>query len=60
MSEKPFASSAYLGGKAEALEVLADGVYALSPPRVTPNVGTVEGEGLLVCFGRALQLPDPP
>jgi hypothetical protein len=29
MSEKPFASYAYLGGKAEALEVLADGVYAL-------------------------------
>lgn len=46
---KPFASTADTEEKAEDLEVLADGVYAL----VTggdPNVGAIEGEDFLVCF----------
>ena len=46
---KPFASSADLAGKTESLEVLADGVYALTAEG-DPNVGAVEGEDFLVCF----------
>jgi len=45
---KPFASSADLEDKAETLEVLADGVYALTAEG-DPNVGAVEGEDFLVC-----------
>jgi glyoxylase-like metal-dependent hydrolase (beta-lactamase superfamily II) len=46
---KPFASSADLGEKAETLEVLADGVYALTAEG-DPNVGAIEGEDFLVAF----------
>ena len=48
-SSKPFASSADLGEKVETLEVLADGVYALTAEG-DPNVGAIEGEDFLVCF----------
>jgi len=44
---KPFASSADLTTKAETLEVLADGVYALTAEG-DPNVGAIEGEDFLV------------
>ncbi|HEY0699546.1 MAG TPA: MBL fold metallo-hydrolase [Micromonospora sp.] len=46
---KPFASSADLGDKAETLDVLADGVYALTAEG-DPNVGAIEGEDFLVAF----------
>lgn len=46
---KPFASSADLTEKKETLEVLADGVYALTAEG-DPNVGAVEGEDFLVCI----------
>lgn len=46
---KPFASSADLEAKAETLEVLADGVYALTAEG-DPNVGAVEGEDFVVCI----------
>jgi glyoxylase-like metal-dependent hydrolase (beta-lactamase superfamily II) len=46
---KPFASSADLAPKVETLEVLADGVYALTAEG-DPNVGAIEGEDFLVCF----------
>jgi len=46
---KPFASSADLGAKTETLEVLSDGVYALTAEG-DPNVCAVEGEDFLVCF----------
>lgn len=46
---KPFASSADLAAKAETLEVLADGVYALTAEG-DPNVGAVEGEDFVVAF----------
>src|SRR5215218_7032274 len=49
MAAKPFASSADLAAKTETLEVLADGVYALTAEG-DPNVGAVEGEDFLVCF----------
>jgi glyoxylase-like metal-dependent hydrolase (beta-lactamase superfamily II) len=49
MSSKPFASSADLAEKQETLEILADGVYALTAEG-DPNVGAVEGEDFLVCF----------
>jgi glyoxylase-like metal-dependent hydrolase (beta-lactamase superfamily II) len=49
MAAKPFASSADLTSKAETLEVLDDGVYALTAEG-DPNVGAVEGEDFLVCF----------
>ncbi|TMR18354.1 MBL fold metallo-hydrolase [Nonomuraea turkmeniaca] len=52
---KPFASSADLGEKRQTLEVLADGVYALTAEG-DPNVGAVEGEDFLVCF-EALATP---
>ena len=42
MTAKPFASSADLGEKEEILEVLGDGVYALTAGG-DPNVGAVEG-----------------
>jgi glyoxylase-like metal-dependent hydrolase (beta-lactamase superfamily II) len=45
---KPFASSADLADKTETLEVLADGVYALTAEG-DPNVGAVEGEDFVVC-----------
>lgn len=46
---KPFASSADLAAKRETLEVLADGVYALTAEG-DPNVGAIEGEDFLVCI----------
>jgi glyoxylase-like metal-dependent hydrolase (beta-lactamase superfamily II) len=49
MATKPFASSADLTDKTETLEVVADGVYALTAEG-DPNVGAVEGEDFLVCF----------
>jgi len=46
---KPFASSADLTPKKETLEVLGEGIYALSAEG-DPNVGAIEGEDFLVCF----------
>ncbi|OLT49015.1 MBL fold metallo-hydrolase [Saccharomonospora sp. CUA-673] len=48
-ARKAFASSADLDDKEQTLEVLADGVYALTAEG-DPNVGAVEGEDFLVCF----------
>ncbi|MEV0994863.1 MBL fold metallo-hydrolase [Nonomuraea sp. NPDC050202] len=52
---RPFASSADLGEKEQTLEVLAEGVYALTAEG-DPNVGAIEGEDFLVCF-EALATP---
>lgn len=49
MSAKPFASSADLADKTETLEVLADGVYALTAEG-DPNVGAVEGDDFVVAI----------
>ncbi|PZG44885.1 MBL fold metallo-hydrolase [Spongiactinospora gelatinilytica] len=49
MTPKAFASSTDLDDKQQTLEVLADGVYALTADG-DPNVGAVEGEDFLVCF----------
>jgi glyoxylase-like metal-dependent hydrolase (beta-lactamase superfamily II) len=49
MTTKPFASSADLTEKTETLEILADGVYALTAEG-DPNVGAIEGEDFLVAF----------
>lgn len=49
MTTKPFASSADLESTEETLQVLADGVYALTAGG-DPTVGAVEGEDFLVCF----------
>jgi glyoxylase-like metal-dependent hydrolase (beta-lactamase superfamily II) len=49
MTDKPFASSADLGDKTEILEVLGDGVYALTA-QGDPNVGAIEGEDFVVAF----------
>ncbi len=49
MATKSFASSADLGEKQETLEVLAEGVYALTAEG-DPNVGAIEGEDFLVAF----------
>ncbi|WP_375398740.1 MBL fold metallo-hydrolase [uncultured Sphingomonas sp.] len=46
---KPFASSTDLAEKTETLEVLADGVYALTA-QGDPNVGAIEGEDFVVCI----------
>lgn len=46
---KPFASSTDLAEKTETLEVLADGVYALTAEG-DPNVGAIEGEDFVVCI----------
>ncbi|MGI8872901.1 MAG: MBL fold metallo-hydrolase [Egibacteraceae bacterium] len=46
---KPFASSADTGEKVETLELLADGVYALTAEG-DPNVGAIEGEDFVVAF----------
>src|SRR5688500_14158653 len=46
---KPFASTADTIEKRETLEILADGVYALTAEG-DPNVGAIEGEDFLVCF----------
>lgn len=52
---KPFASSADLTDKTATLELLAEGVYALTAEG-DPNVGAIEGEDFLVCF-EALATP---
>lgn len=49
MAKKPFASSADLGEKVETLEVLAEGVYALTAEG-DPNIGAIEGEDFVVAF----------
>ncbi|RJQ69586.1 MBL fold metallo-hydrolase [Pseudonocardiaceae bacterium YIM PH 21723] len=46
---KAFASSADTEAKTETLEVLADGVYALTAEG-DPNVGAIEAEDHLICF----------
>lgn len=55
MVAKSFASSGDLADKEQTLEVLADGVYALTAEG-DPNVGAIEGEDFLVCF-EALATP---
>jgi glyoxylase-like metal-dependent hydrolase (beta-lactamase superfamily II) len=49
MSKKPFASSADLGEKTETLEILADGVFALTAEG-DPNVGAIEAEDFIIAF----------
>jgi len=46
---KSFASSADLGEKVETLEILADGVFALTAEG-DPNIGAIEGEDFIVAF----------
>jgi glyoxylase-like metal-dependent hydrolase (beta-lactamase superfamily II) len=46
---KPFASSADSAEKKETLQVIAEGVYALTAEG-DPNVGAIEGEEFLVCI----------
>lgn len=46
---KSFASVADTAPKTEKLEILAEGVYALTAEG-DPNVGAIEGEDFLVCF----------
>jgi glyoxylase-like metal-dependent hydrolase (beta-lactamase superfamily II) len=48
VATKPFASSADLASKPETLEVVSEGVYALTAEG-DPNVGAVEGEDFVVC-----------
>jgi glyoxylase-like metal-dependent hydrolase (beta-lactamase superfamily II) len=48
MAARPFASSADLDEKVETLEVIEDGVWALTAEG-DPNVGAIEGEDFLVC-----------
>jgi glyoxylase-like metal-dependent hydrolase (beta-lactamase superfamily II) len=55
MATKPFASSADLAEKEQTLEILADGVYALTAEG-DPNIGAIEGDDFLVCF-EALATP---
>src|ERR1041384_8319446 len=55
MAGKAFASSADLAAKEQTLEILTDGVYALTAEG-DPNVGAIEGEDFLVCF-EALATP---
>ena len=49
MAQRAFASSADLAEKEQTLEVLAEGVYALTAEG-DPNVGAIEGEDFLVGF----------
>lgn len=46
---KPFASEADTAAKAEVLEVIGDGVYALTAGG-DPTVGAIEGDDFLVCI----------
>lgn len=55
MTGKAFASSADLGEKTQTLEVLAEGVYALTAEG-DPNVGAIEGDDFVVAF-EALATP---
>ena len=52
---KPFASSADTAARPQTLELLADGVYALTA-QGDPNIGAVEAEDFVVCF-EALATP---
>ena len=56
MAVKPFASSGDLAAKQQSLEVLADGVYALTAEG-DPNVGAVEGEDFLGSRGALIEQP---
>ncbi|WP_025899553.1 MBL fold metallo-hydrolase [Sneathiella glossodoripedis] len=49
MAKKPFASSADLEEKTETLEILSEGVYALTAEG-DPNVGAIEAEDFLIAF----------
>lgn len=49
MNTKSFASSADLGVKEEKLEVIAEGVYALTAEG-DPNIGAIEAEEFLIAF----------
>ena len=49
MADKPFASEADTEDKGEVLEILADGVYALTAGG-DPTVGAIEAEDFLICF----------
>src|SRR5437016_5648364 len=49
MSNKPFASSADVAEKPQTVEIIGEGVYALTAEG-DPNVGAFEGEDFLVCF----------
>lgn len=49
MTSKPFASSTDLTDKTETLEILADGVYALTAEG-DPNVGAIEGDDFVVAL----------
>jgi glyoxylase-like metal-dependent hydrolase (beta-lactamase superfamily II) len=55
MATRSFASAGDLAAKQQTLEVLADGVYALTAEG-DPNIGAVEGEDFVVCF-EALATP---
>ncbi len=55
MTYRPFASSTDLEDKPQTLEVLADGVYALTADG-DPNIGAIEGDDFVVCF-EALATP---
>src|SRR5215470_61228 len=46
---KSFASSADLAEKEQTLEIIGDGVYALTAEG-DPNVGAIEGDDFLVCI----------
>jgi hypothetical protein len=46
---KPSASSNDLAEKAETLEVLSDGIYALTAEG-DPNVGAFDSEDFLICI----------
>ena len=46
---KPFASTADIALKQEQLEIVDEGIYALTAEG-DPNVGAIEGEDFLVCF----------
>ena len=46
---KPFASSADIAEKTDPLDIIADGVYALTAEG-DPNVGAIEGEDFVVAF----------
>lgn len=49
MTKIAFASSADLGEKTETLEILADGVYALTAEG-DPNIGAIEAEDFIIAF----------
>ena len=55
MTARPFASSAGLAAEEQTLEIIGDGVYALTA-QGDPNIGAIEGEDFLVCF-EALATP---